>query len=158
MRDDDDDFEAPRTARRMTLLEAVAWSAALSIVTTVLVQITESARPGASLDLVNITVCTVVALSIFLFAMLRVYAPESSIRDVLGMRAVSPIAAGLAIAIGVLISPGLSLVDDAHQPFCRHRSSALADHGAQPLGIVDFSFIRPGSQTQPAARSHTAAA
>ena len=109
----DDDFDPPRSARRMTFLAAAAWSLGLGLVASLLVGITESARPGASLDLVNITACRVVASSVMLFVMLRVYAPDSSIRDVLGARPVSVLAGGLAIAVGALLSPGLAIVDDA---------------------------------------------
>ena len=108
----DDELDEPRPARRMTFLAAAAWSLGLGLVASVLAEITESARPGAAMDLVNLTACRVVASSIFLFAILRVYAPEASIRDMLGVRAVSPIATVLAAAVGALLYPGLSLLDD----------------------------------------------
>ena len=109
----DDDLEPSRSARPMTFLAAAAWSIALGLGTSVVLELTESARPGAAADLVNFTVCRVVAFSVFLFVMLRIYAPQSSIRDVLGVRAVSPLAAVLAIALGALVAPGLSMIDDA---------------------------------------------
>ncbi|MGO8992608.1 MAG: type II CAAX prenyl endopeptidase Rce1 family protein [Polyangiaceae bacterium] len=109
----DDDLEAPRSARRMTFLAGAAWSIALGLAWNVLMEITESARPGASADLVNITACKVLASSVFLFLMLRVYAPQSSIRDVLGVRDVSVLAVTLAAAVGALLYPGLSMIDDA---------------------------------------------
>src|SRR5580700_9559428 len=97
----------------MTFLAAAAWSIALGLGTSVVLELTESARPGAAADLVNFTVCRVVAFSVFLFVMLRIYAPQSSIRAILGVRAVSPFAAVLALALGVLLAPGLSIIDDA---------------------------------------------
>jgi membrane protease YdiL (CAAX protease family) len=109
----DDDLEPARAARPMTFLAAAAWSIALGLGTSVILEITESARPGAAADLVNITICRVVSFSVFLFVMLRFYAPHSSIRDVLGVREVSPLAGALAIAVGALLYPGLSIIDDA---------------------------------------------
>jgi membrane protease YdiL (CAAX protease family) len=108
-----DDFDEPRPAPRMTFLAAAAWSLGLGIAASVLVLITEGARPGAASDLVNLTVCRLVACLLFLFVMLRIYAPNASIRDVLGLRSVSIIAGVLAAAVGALVSPGLSLIDDA---------------------------------------------
>jgi membrane protease YdiL (CAAX protease family) len=108
-----DGLEEPRAARRMTFLGAAAWSLGLGLVSGVLRDLTESARPGAAFDLVNLTVCEVVAFSLFLFVMLRLYAPLASIRDVLALRPVSPLATGLALAVGALLAPGLSIVDDA---------------------------------------------
>jgi membrane protease YdiL (CAAX protease family) len=108
-----DDFDELRPARRMTFLAAAAWTLSLGLAASVLVAGTESARPGAALDLVNLTACRVVAFSVFLFVMLRVYAPESPIRDVLAARPVSIRAAALALAVGAFLSPGLSIVDDA---------------------------------------------
>jgi membrane protease YdiL (CAAX protease family) len=116
---EDDDFEGPRSERGMTFPAAVLWSFGLVFSWILLGAMTEGARPGASIDLVNLTACRVVAVSVFLFAMLRVYTPKGSIRDVLGVRPVSPVATGLAIAVGALLAPGLSIVDDvitAHFP------------------------------------------
>ena len=102
-----------RSSRPMTFLAAAAWSIGVGLVAAVLVEMTESARPGASTDLVNITSCKVVAYSLALFAMLRVYSPHASIRDVLGLRAVSPIASLLSLFGGLALYPGLALIDDA---------------------------------------------
>ncbi len=107
------DFEEPQFARRMTFLGAAAWSLGLGLVAGVLMELTESARPGAGLDLVNLTACRVVATSAFLFAILRIYSPEASVRDMLGIRPVSVSGSLLAGVCGGLLYPGLTLIDDA---------------------------------------------
>lgn len=108
----DDEYEEPRAPRRMTFLGAAMWSFALGLVSALLRQMTDSARPGAGADLVNITACMVLSFSVFLFLIVRFYTPRGSIRDVLGIRPVSLLAGLLALATGLLLAPGLTIVDD----------------------------------------------
>jgi len=109
---DHDDLDEPQSGRRMSFLAAAGWTVGLGLVASVVMELTESARPGAAVDLVNLVACRVVAVSVFLFVLLRIYAPDASVRDVLGVRPVSPLVVGLAAVAGALLSPGISLVDD----------------------------------------------
>lgn len=75
-------------------------------------ELTEAARPGAITDIVNIAACVVLATSLVVFAMVRVHAPEESLRETLGLRPVGLLRLALSIAAGVGLSPALSTVDN----------------------------------------------
>jgi membrane protease YdiL (CAAX protease family) len=102
----------PRRGRSMSLFAALAWSFALTVVAMLVASVTESARPGAENDVVNIVTCRVLTVSVLLFAMLRVYAPDASVREVLGVRAVSPLVALLVVVAGAAFWIAWSPVDD----------------------------------------------
>ncbi|HEY2512343.1 MAG TPA: CPBP family intramembrane glutamic endopeptidase [Polyangiaceae bacterium] len=110
--DGDEDSSPPRGTQPMTLLAGLAWTLLLAFLEQLVVQGTESLRPGAITDLVSLTASVVLAYSVILFAMLRVHAPNASIRDVLGVRAVSPWGALLAFVGGLALAPGKDLLDD----------------------------------------------
>jgi membrane protease YdiL (CAAX protease family) len=146
------DFEEPRVARRMTVLAAALWSLGMGILASLLMEATEQARPGAELDLVNITACRVVATSAFVFLILRVYAPQASVRDMLGMRSVSAVASLLGAAAGALLYPGLSLIDDAvykRYPLAAEKSELLdklieaTSRGERLVLFVSFVLVIP---------------
>ena len=109
MIDESDDRHSPRP---MSLLAAAAWTIAVGLVTAIAIQITESARPGADVDLVNITACFVLAYSALLFAMLRVYAPHAPMRQALGARDASVLGVLLAAIAGGALSVATSALDD----------------------------------------------
>jgi membrane protease YdiL (CAAX protease family) len=109
---EDEDLGGGQTLRPMTLLAATGWTFATLLLTVFVVELTDGARPGAITDLVNVTACTVLVYSLLLFAMLRLYAPHTSVRDVLGFRPVSPAACVLSAAAGVTLSPGLDVIGD----------------------------------------------
>jgi membrane protease YdiL (CAAX protease family) len=96
----------------MSFLGAAMWTIGVVFAVPFVVSITESARPGASNDLVNIVLCIVLVESAILLAMLLVYAPTKSVRAVLGIRATSAPAALLSLASGAFLYPALSWVDD----------------------------------------------
>ena len=75
-------------------------------------EVTEAARPGAITDIVNISACVVLATSIIVFAMVRVHAPDESLRESLGLRRVGLLRLVLSIAAGAGLSPAMSMVDD----------------------------------------------
>jgi membrane protease YdiL (CAAX protease family) len=74
--------------------------------------VTEAARPGAITDIVNVSACVVLATSVIVFAMLRVHAPNKSLRATLGIRPVGLLRLVLSAAAGAGLCPALSTVDD----------------------------------------------
>ena len=110
--DKDGSLGLTHPSRPISFFAAAAWTIAVGFVLQVAVQITDGARPGAAVDMVNLTACFVLAYSVLLFAILRVYAPDASVREVLGVRVASPLATLLAVAAGVALCPALGVVDD----------------------------------------------
>jgi membrane protease YdiL (CAAX protease family) len=98
--------------RPLSLPAAALWASALWLLEHICFEVTESARPGAITDIVSVSACVVLATSLVVFAMLRVHAPNDSMRATLGVRAVSPLAWVLAAVAGVGLCPVLSTVDD----------------------------------------------
>jgi membrane protease YdiL (CAAX protease family) len=109
---DDEEISLAQTSRPISFIAAAAWTIAVGLLVQLAIQITDSARPGAAVDMVNLTACILLAYSTLIFAMLRVYAPHASVREVLGVRWASPIATFLSVAAGVVLIPALSVVDD----------------------------------------------
>jgi membrane protease YdiL (CAAX protease family) len=98
--------------RPMTPLMAALWTIALFIVEQLCVSVTESARPGAQTDLVNLGACQVLATSIVIFAIVRVHARDASLRATLGVRPPEPLHVILAAAAGAGLYPLTSKIDD----------------------------------------------
>jgi membrane protease YdiL (CAAX protease family) len=98
--------------RPLSLPAAALWASALWLLEHICFEVTESARPGAITDIVNVSACVVLATSVVVFAMLRVHAPNDSMRATLGVRAVNPLAWVLAAVAGAGLCPALSAVDD----------------------------------------------
>lgn len=99
----------------MSPLAAAMWTVALTMTGLVAVSVTESVRPGAQTDIVNLAACEVLATSVVIFAMVRWHAPQGSIRATLGLRGFGPggfAHAPLSIAVGAGLAPVLSAVDD----------------------------------------------
>ena len=104
---------APRGVRRsISFLAAAGWVVGTGLVIALLLQMAESMRPGADGDIVTFTGCCVVTYMLVVFGMLRVYEPETSIREALGLRATSPLAPILAAIAGAGVYPTLSALDD----------------------------------------------
>src|SRR5580704_4873018 len=95
----------------MTPLVAALWAVALTMTFMVAVSVTESVRPGAQTDIVNLAACQVLATSLVVFAMVRWHAPDLPMRGVLGMREIGPLHVPLAIAAGAGLFPLMSTVD-----------------------------------------------
>ncbi|MDP9150205.1 MAG: CPBP family intramembrane metalloprotease [Myxococcota bacterium] len=99
--------------RSMTPLRAAMWTMGLWLLENVCVQITEGARPGAIADVVNLAICQVLATSIAVFAIVRVHAPEASLRMELGLRPVGPVRLVLSAVAGAGLYPAISTINDA---------------------------------------------
>jgi membrane protease YdiL (CAAX protease family) len=96
----------------MSALGAALWATALSALEWVCVVVTDAVRPGAVSDVVNLTACEVLATSVVLFAVARIYAPRGSLRDAFGIRRVAPAHVLLAALAGAGMSPLLATLDD----------------------------------------------
>lgn len=97
----------------MTPLAAALWSIALTMTVMVAVSVTESARPGAQTDIVNLAACELLATSLVVFAMVRWHARDTSLRVTLGMRPLAALRAPLAIAVGAGLYPAMATAEDA---------------------------------------------
>jgi membrane protease YdiL (CAAX protease family) len=103
--------------RRLTAAGAAAWTIAVAVLLELAISVTEAARPGAFTDLVNITACHMLSYSVVVLVMLRVYEPETSVRDVVALRSPgqSALAAvamlGLGAVIGACVYPALSALE-----------------------------------------------
>jgi membrane protease YdiL (CAAX protease family) len=89
----------------MSALGAAGWTLAATVLFLWLIGLTLTLRPGAERDVVNAFGCQALAYLIVLFLILRVHAPEVSIRALVGLRRTSlaayPLAALLGVAIGL---------------------------------------------------------
>jgi uncharacterized protein len=99
-------------ARPMTPLAAAGWSVVFFLLGPVAVGLTEAARPGAHSDIVNEGACVVLAASLTIFAIVRVHAPEASLRKTLGLAAIGPLQAVLSIVAGLGLQPIISTVNE----------------------------------------------
>lgn len=102
----------PAHRRPLSLPTAALWATALWLLEHICFEITESVRPGAITDIVNVSACVVLATSVIAFAMLRVHAPDDSVRATLGVRVVGPVRLLLSAAAGAGLCPALSTLDD----------------------------------------------
>jgi membrane protease YdiL (CAAX protease family) len=100
------------TPNAMSALGAALWAAALFALEHLCVGLTAAARPGAETDIVSLTACEVLATSIVLFAVARVYAPGDSLRKTFGVRGVGPLQLALSAMAGAGLNPLLSAMDD----------------------------------------------
>jgi membrane protease YdiL (CAAX protease family) len=110
--EDESEPQKPGERRQLTLLAGVVWTFAVSMTFAIVVQLCEEARPGAQGDLVTFTAAYVLTYLVALFAMLRMYEPEGSIREVIGLRKTSIVATLLAIPIGAGAYPTMNALDD----------------------------------------------
>jgi membrane protease YdiL (CAAX protease family) len=102
----------PGNDRPLSLPAAALWATALWLLEHICFQVTESARPGAITDIVNVSACVVLATSVIVFAMLRVHAPDASMRAALGVRAIGPARLALSAVAGAGLRPALSTLDE----------------------------------------------
>lgn len=89
----------------MSALGAAGWTLAATVLFLWLIGLTLTLRPGAEKDIVNAFGCQALAYLVVLFFILRVHAPEVSIRALIGLRrttfAAYPLATLLGVAIGL---------------------------------------------------------
>jgi membrane protease YdiL (CAAX protease family) len=97
----------------MTPFAAVGWTLAVLLGATLLISITATAREGAERDFVNNFVCLTLAMLGGLFGILRVHAPNASIRDWVALRPTHPGFFALAIAMGAAVYLPVSVLFSA---------------------------------------------
>lgn len=100
------------TARPLGLQAATLWAVGLWLLEHVCLELTESLRPGAITDIVNVSSCVVLATSIVGFAVVRLHEPDRSLRATFGVRSLGPLRLLASAAAGVGLSPALSTLDD----------------------------------------------
>ncbi len=101
----------PDERRTLSFVTAAAWTVGMSLLVAVVGSLTELSRPGAAFDLVSVTFCHVLSYSLAIFAMLRVYAPDTPVRRVIAFRSVPILVLLLAVAIGACLYPAASWLD-----------------------------------------------
>lgn len=93
----------PEQPPPMTTVAAIGWAFGVTFAFILVRNITLALRPGSTYDLVTELGCQAIAYLTGLFLILRVHAPEASIRDVIGLRATHFGFYPLAILLGVAV-------------------------------------------------------
>jgi membrane protease YdiL (CAAX protease family) len=104
--------DSDRRLPGLSLTAAALWAVALWLLKQICIETTDSLRAGAITDVVSIATCEALATSIIVFAMMRVHAPEGSLRAALGVRPIGPVRFALSAAAGAGLFPALAAIDD----------------------------------------------
>lgn len=91
--------------RPLSFVAAALWSLLVAVLMGLAGYVLEAAHPGARFDLVTATACRLLAYSAVFFAILRVHAPEGSIRQLLALRRPPVSLAVLGLGVGAGLSP-----------------------------------------------------
>lgn len=122
----------PLIPRPMSILAAAGYSLGTTLLFFWLLSVTIALRPGAANDLVNSFGCQVVAYLGGLFLILRIHAPDGSIREILGFRGTHPAFYPLGALLGAaLIVPVNTLYD-----FLEHTFPTAAGHEDRLVEIL----------------------
>jgi membrane protease YdiL (CAAX protease family) len=90
---------------------AAGWTVVVSLLVMLVLGIVESAHQGAASDLVTQTAAKALSYSVVVFVMLRVYAPDSPMREAIAFRSVSPLHVLLSAVAGGGVAPALAKLD-----------------------------------------------
>jgi uncharacterized protein len=118
------------SVRPMNVAIAGSWALGAILLLQWLLAITNAVRPAAAEDLVNGFGCQVAAYSLCLFLILRLQAPEASIREFLGFRATHPGFYGLGVLLGAALSAPVNALHaaiDRRWPSPEWNDTAIAD-------------------------------
>jgi membrane protease YdiL (CAAX protease family) len=138
--------------RRMTVFGAITWALTLLLGVQLCLAVTTAAREGAIDDLVNVTACRVLATSLVLFAIARVYAPTSSLRAAFGFRGFSPIDAPLAAVAGLGLAPLFETLDEVvarrwpEDPKVMEAVQGLFAHSSRTTLVICAFVVPPITQ------------
>jgi membrane protease YdiL (CAAX protease family) len=145
----------PPSERPVSVLLAVVWTLALWFAEVVCVGVTESVRPGAETDVVNLGACQALATSAVIFAMVRVHARELSLRATLGVRAPAVLPLLLAGAAGAGLYPFASTIDSmvvAHWPYSAEEGAVVDKLLAAPSPAARVALVAVAFLVIPVAR------
>jgi membrane protease YdiL (CAAX protease family) len=96
----------------MSFLAAAGWTVLLSLGVETAISVTESVRPGAVGDLVNVTACHLLVHLAAVLMLVRIYAAERPLRETLAVRRTAPATYVLAPLAGAALYPALARLDD----------------------------------------------
>lgn len=128
----------------MTPMAAVGWAVGVTFGFLLLRTFTLALRPGSDYDLVAQVACQAASYLFGLFLILRVHAPNASIRDILGLRATSFAFYPLAILLGVAVElPADALYDAILRRFPRGGEDHFAEayHDASSARRIAFAIL-----------------
>jgi membrane protease YdiL (CAAX protease family) len=109
--DPDDDFDAPAGPRKMTALAATGWALVALVLFLAFLAMLAGVRAGAEIDLVSGVACQALAYLITLFFILRVHAPTTGVRDLIGMRPTTALFFPLGALLGLAVhAPAAALL------------------------------------------------
>lgn len=106
-----DDHSPESQAKPLTFFLAAIWTLVVAVLVGVMLSVVEAAHPGAFLDMVTVATCELIAVSVVLFAILRLHEPEGSIRRVLALRRPPALVFVLACVVGGGLSPAAMWLD-----------------------------------------------
>lgn len=153
MDEDDDDRESdpfspsepPGGERSMTYFGAALWACGMTAVFLFGLVFVVSVRPAAQSDLVTKFGCQVIATLLALFVILRMYAPEKSIRDFLGIRSTHvgfyPLALSLGVSVQVPANVLYDLITRRYPTLTEHDNSLYEDLSKGRLSRIVAIFV-----------------
>jgi membrane protease YdiL (CAAX protease family) len=125
--DDDDDFEEPAGPRPMTPVAATGWALVALVLFLGILAILASVR-AADVDIVSQVACQAVAYLITLFFVLRVHAPNTGVRDLVGLRPTSVLFYPLAVVMGIAAqAPADRLYSAIEQRWPSHVTDTMSE-------------------------------
>lgn len=133
--------------RPMSIFAAVGWTFGAMFIAIVFLSVASSIREAAKDDLITLVFAQMIANGLAVFGILRLYAPEASLRRFLGFRATHPLIYPLALLLGVAISPATSkLLELAFERWPRSEASHIDEmlRAATPLRQVVIGVLIGG--------------
>ena len=97
----------------MSFVAAALLTISVQLVVVALVGITDAMRPGAAADIVNLSACQLVVHLGFILLVARLYARDTSLRHLLGLRPLSPLVLVLCVVAGAAFEMPISFVERA---------------------------------------------
>jgi membrane protease YdiL (CAAX protease family) len=94
----------------LTVPAALGWSAGSLVSIWFVLLLSQSLRPGAAFDPVNVHGCAALVLSLSTYALVRLYSPSRSTAEALSVRRTHPLFYPLGAALGVLMLVSASWV------------------------------------------------
>jgi uncharacterized protein len=128
----------------MSFLAGALWTLLALVLMGLASGAAQAGREDVYLDLVTLATCRVLASSLTLFAILRLHAPEGSIRAVLALKTPRLVHVALAVVLGAALLPVMSYAGDllaARFPPTPEETEAIerlfvADTAAKKVAIV----------------------